>query len=280
MTQSFIDKAMWTLTSTYINQSPLAGIEPILAAKNGDEGALKRYFAQNIRAASFQSGAHGVIAKAITNAQKEIYNDFWGYVRNNTVFKDMSYSKIDHWTGEEIDEIDNPILRILNAVNPVKVHGGNEDWRVWLLNSGFNDLAEIRTSSMGETYSPEERELIGRYMGEMDLWKTVRKWSKNDIYNSDLNDLRQYINSGKSEEEVGRFRNQLSIYKKLKNLVNDAKEKAERKIANDPRYKHLDILGIGAERTKQLMSKNMIHEAAAQSRKNWKKRQFLKHGVK
>ncbi len=279
MTQSFVDKAMWTITSTYINQSPLAGIEPILAAKNGDEGALKRYFAQNLRAASFQSGAHGVIAKAITNAQKEIYNDFWGYVRNNTVFKDMSYSKIDHWTGEEIDEIDNPILRILNAVNPVKVHGGNEDWRLWLLNSGFNDLAEIRTSSLGITYTPQERELIGRYMGEQQLWKTIKKWSKNDVYNSDLNDLRQYINSGASEEEVGRHRNQLSIYKKLKKLINDAKEKAERKIAEDPKYKHLDILGLGSEKTKQLMSQNQIHEAAEQSRTNYKKRQFLKHGV-
>ena len=279
MTQNFVDKAMWTLTATYLNQTPLAGIEPILAMTRGDEGAMKRYLAQNIRAASFQSGAHGVIAKAITNAQKEIYNDFWGYVRNNTAFKDMSYSKIDHWTGEEIDEIDNPILRALNAINPVKVHGGNEPWRLWLLNSGFNDLAEIRTDRYGNEYSPEARELIGKFMGEEKLWKTVEKWSKNEVYNEDLNTLRQFINSGADESEVGHFRNQLTIYKKLKNLVNDAKKRAEERIANDPKYDHIDILGLGKQRTKLLMSQNKIEEAATQSRINYKERQFLKHGT-
>ena len=78
---------------------------------------------------------------------------------------------------------------------------------------------------------------------------------------------------------MGRFRNQLSIYRKLKELVKDAKDKAERKIAEDPKYKHLDILGLGSEKTKRLMSQNKIHDAAEQSRKNYKKRQFLKHGV-
>jgi len=280
MTQNALDKAMWTLTATYLNQTPLAGIEPILAMTRGDEGAFKRYIAQNFRAASFQSGAHGVIAKAITNSQKEIYNDFLGYVRNNTVFKDMSYSKIDHWTGEEIDEIDNPILRAINAINPVKVHGGNEPWRLWLLNSGFNDLSEIKKDRYGNDYSPEARELIGKFMGEEKLWKTVEKWSKNEVYNEDLNELRKFIRSGKSEAEVGQFRNQLTIYKKLRNLVNDAKKRAEERIADDPRYEHIDVLGLGKQRTKRLMSQNKIQEAAKQSRSNYKEREFLKYGVK
>ena len=280
MTQNFVDKAMWTLTSTYLNQTPLAGIEPILAMTRGDEGAMKRYLAQNVRAASFQSGAHGVIAKAITNAQKEIYNDFWGYVRNNTVFKDMSYSKIDHWTGEEIDEIDNPILRGINAINPIKVHGGNEPWRLWLLNSGFNDLAEIKTDRYGNEYSPEARELIGKFMGEAQMWKKIDKWKDNDIYNEQLDKLRQYINSGKSEEEVGMFRNELPIYKKIKKLLDTEKKNAEKRIADDPRFEHLDILGLGKQRTKRLMSQNRIDEAAQSSRTNYAKREFLKHGVK
>ena len=280
MTQNLLDKAMWTLTSTYLNQTPLSGIEPILAMTRGDEGAFKRYIAQNVRAATFQSGAHGVIAKAITNAQKEIYNDFWGYVRNNTVFKDMSYSKIDHWTGEEIDEIDNPILRSLNAISPIKVHGGNEPWRLWLLNSGFNDLAEIKTDRYGNDYSPEARELIGKFMGEAQMWKKIDKWKDNPIYNEDLNKLRQFINSGKSEAEIGMFRNELPIYKKIKKLLDTEKKAAEKRIADDPRFEHLDILGLGKQRTKRLMSQNKIDEAAQSSRDNYAKREFLQYGVK
>ena len=280
MTEEFHRKAIWTIAATYLNQTPLQGLEPISAMLRGDEGAFKRLAAQNIRAASLMSGAHGVIAKAITNAQKEIYNDFLGYVRNNTVFKDMSYSKIDHWTGEEIDEIDNPILRGLNAINPIKVHGGGEPWRVWLLNSGFDDIAEIKTSSKGIKYSPEARELIGRYMGKQQLWKEVEKMSKSKVFNEDLDKLRQYINSGKDEAEVGEFRNELTVYKKLKSLVNDAKEKAERQIADDPKFAHLDILGLGKSKVKRLMGVNEIDEAAGQSRQNYKKKQeFLKYGT-
>ena len=280
MTEEIHRKAIWTIAATYLNQTPLQGLEPISAMLRGDEGAFKRLAAQNIRAASLMSGAHGVIAKAITNAQKEIYNDFLGYVRNNTVFKDMSYSKIDHWTGEEIDEIDNPILRGLNAINPIKVHGGGEPWRVWLLNSGFDDIAEIKTSSKGIEYSPEARELIGRYMGKQQLWKEVEKMSKSKVFNEDLDKLRQYINSGADEAEVGEFRNELTVYKKLKSLVNDAKAKAERQIADDPKFAHLDILGIGKSKVKRLMGVNEIDEAAAQSRKNYKtKQEFLKYGT-
>ena len=280
MTEELHRKAIWTIAATYLNQTPLQGLEPISAMLRGDEGAFKRLAAQNIRAASLMSGAHGVIAKGITNAQKEIYNDFIGYVRNNTIFKDMSYSKIDHWTGEEIDEIDNPILRALNAINPVKVHGGNEPWRLWLLNSGFNDIAEIEKSSQGIKYSPEARELIGRYMGKQQLWKEVEKMSKSKVFNEDLDKLRKYINSGADEAEVGEFRNELTVYKKLKLLLNNAKEKAERQIADDPRFAHLDILGLGKSKVKRLMGVNEIDEAAEQSRKNYKKKQeFLKYGT-
>ena len=280
MTEELHRKVIWTIAATYLNQTPLQGLEPISAMLRGDEGAFKRLAAQNIRAASLMSGAHGVIAKAITNAQKEIYNDFWGYVRNNTVFKDMSYSKIDHWTGEEIDEIDNPILRGLNAINPIKVHGGGEPWRVWLLNTGFDDIAEIKTSSKGIEYSPEARELIGRYMGKQQLWKEVEEMRNSEVYKKDLNKLRKYINSGADEAEVGEFRNELTLYKKLKSLVKDAKEKAEREIADDPRFAHLDILGLGKAKVKRLMGVNEIDEAAAQSRQNYKKKQeFLKYGT-
>ena len=102
----------------------------------------------------------------------------------------------------------------------------------------------------------------------------------NDVYNGDLDKLRQFINSGKDHAEVGQFRNQLTVYKRLKKLDNEAKSRAEHKLANDPRYEHIDILGYGKQRTKNLMSQNKIEEAANQSRKNWKKKEFLKYGVK
>ena len=283
MTETFINKTAWTITATYLNGTPLQGMEPLHAAMKGDEGALQRLFAGQLRAAIPLSGAHAIVAKTITNAQKEIYKDFWGYVRNSTVFKDMSYSKIDHWTGEEIDEIDNPILRFLNAMNPIKIHGGNEKWRTWLIDSGFNDLNEIKKNSRtGEDYSPEARELIGRYMGEDQLWKQIeRRFMDNDEYNEQLDGLRKFIMSGKEFEEVGMYANKLKVYRDLKKMINQSKVNAEARIAKDPRYKHLNILGVDSKRTGNLMYRGRINEAAESSKKNYKKKQeFLKYGVK
>ena len=76
------------------------------------------------------------------------------------------------------------------------------------------------------------------------------------------------------------FRNELPIYKKIKKLLDTEKKNAEKRIADDPRYEHLNILGLGKQRTKRLMSQNKIDEAAKSSRNNYAKRQFLKYGVK
>ena len=250
-------------------------------AMRGDEGAFKRLFAQQIRSAIPLSGAQAVIGKAITNAQKEIYNDFWGYLRNSTIVRDISYSKIDHWTGQEIDEIDNPILRMFNSINPIKVHGGNEPWRLWLINTGFDDFNELKKSKDGYTYEPQERELIGRLMGKQNLYKTIeRDFMNNPQYNKDLDKLRKFINPSKSEMEIAEFRNSLPLFTNLRNLVNDAKEMAEHEMLTNPKYKHISEQNYGRRKTKQLMKNNQIEEAAKSSKTNYeKKKRFLKYGV-
>ena len=151
------------------------------------------------------------------------------------------------------------------------------------MNSGFDDIAEIKKSSKGIVYTPEERELIGKFMGQQQLWKRInsKEFMHNKVFNRDLDKLRQYINSGADEAEVADFRNKLDVYEKLKKMINQAKEKAERQIANDDRYKHIDILGLGNQKVKNLMDSNDIDGAASQARKNYaKKQEFLKYGVK
>jgi len=67
----------------------------------------------------------------------------------------------------------------------------------------------------------------------------------------------------------------------LKKMINQSKVNAEARIAKDPRYKHLNILGVDSKRTGNLMYRGRIDEAAESSKKNYKKRkEFLKYGVK
>ena len=95
-------------------------------------------------------------------------------------------------------------------------------------------------------------------MGQQQLWKRInsKEFMHNKVFNRDLDKLRQYINSGADEAEVAKHRNKLDVYEKLKKMINQAKEKAERQIANDDRYKHIDILGLGNQKVKNLMDSN------------------------
>jgi len=263
LTESLLSKFGWTISATYLNNTPLYGIEPIMAAINGDESAIKRTFANIARGVIPASGAFGVVANAITQAQKDIYNDMRGYVLNSTPFKQTLPSQIDHWTGEQVNEVDNHLLRMLNAISPVKVSGGEEPWRLWLLNSGFDDIGFLRKKTGSDVdYNAEERELIGKFMGEDQLWKEVERMRTNKKWNKQLNDLRQLMKDPtKSKQEVMAYRKNLPVYQHLRKILRKSQLKAEARIAMDPRYRHLDIQGKGRAITKKYMEKGLVEAA-------------------
>ena len=122
LTQDFLDKITWTLSATYLNNTPLYGLEPFQAAMSGDQSAWQRMTANLVRGAIPMSGALGVVSNAITASQKDIYKDLMGYIGNRVpIASSFLPEKIDYWTGQPINEIDNPFLRTLNALSPIKV---------------------------------------------------------------------------------------------------------------------------------------------------------------
>lgn len=270
LTTDFLDKLGWTISATYLNNTPLYGIEPFMAVMNGDEAAFKRLTANIARGALPLSGAHGVVANAITQAQKDIYDDATGYLLNTTVGKAALPSQIDHWTGEKINEIDNPLLRIMNAASPIKVHGGEEPWRLWLINSGFDDIGILKKKFNSDVeYTAEERQAIGRLMGEDQLWKKVNKMMNEPRWNEELNNLRQIINDpSASAADVKRYKDKLPVYQRLRKILRDSQQRAEARLAMDPNYKHLDIQGTGRAITKQYMTRGDVKKAKTQSDKN------------
>lgn len=228
-------KVMWTVAATWLNNTPLAGIEPLLATMNGDKSAWDRTTAQLVRTFIPASGALGVVSNAITSTQKDIYKDMIGYVSNRLpVASSLLPERIDIWTGKPINDIDNPGLRILNALSPIKVSGTAEPWRQWLLGTGFDGVGLLRYSSEGSReYTAEERELIGRYMGEMELYKEIQRMSGIQRYNDEIEEMRKFRQSGATYEEVKLKEEKLPVYKRLNQLVNQAKEYAEQRIQNE-----------------------------------------------
>jgi hypothetical protein len=276
LTASWIDKAAWTLSATYVNNTPLYGLEPLQAAMSGDESAWRRITANMVRSVTPLSGALGVASNAITQSQKDIYNDFQGYITNRLPIASSTLpEQIDFWTGKEVNEIDNPVLRILNAISPIKVSQGDEPWRKWLYETGFDGPGMIRKSYKGDyDYEPEEREEIGRIMGRMGLHKEVQRLMSYKSLKKELVELKRLRDMGVGYEDLKANLDKSQIHQELSRVVKQAQRLAEDELMNDPKYTHIGDIINSRQATRQLV-KAGDYEGATVSSKNTKALQDL-----
>ena len=108
-------KLWWTISASFLSETPLQSIEPLVAAANGDLTGWTRLAANSARATIPQSGALGVVSNAITSTQKDIEASIPKYVQNKIpIASSFLPEQIDIWTGEPLNDIQNPYLRILN----------------------------------------------------------------------------------------------------------------------------------------------------------------------
>jgi len=175
----------------------------------------------------------GVAAKAIDNSQKDIYKDFIGYIKNRLPGVNTTLpQQIDIYTGKAVNDIDNPMLRALNAVSPVQFSDDAEPWRQWLVDTGWDGVQRIRKDSSGNhEYTPAERETLYKYIGEQQIWKEFDKLSKNKKYNDQLDRVRAMRVEGVDSDKIDAA--QLEVYSVLDNIMLKAQKAAEKRLQTD-----------------------------------------------
>ena len=229
--ESWSSKVMWTIAATFLNETPLQGLEPLVAAANGDIAGWSRLVANSARSLIPQSGALGVLSNAITSTQKDIEADIIKYIQNKTpIASSFLPEQIDIWTGQPLNDIDNPFLRVLNSISPIKVSGTQEPWRQWLLTTGWDGLSRLKKDSTGSyTYTPEERERIYQYIGEQQLWKKIEKLRKNKKYAKEVSKLRLHRSTGDDlkNERIKLETRKLPVFRELDKIIRDAQKEAE-----------------------------------------------------
>ena len=233
LTEDIGTKIAWTFAATFANKTWTAGLEPLVSVINGDETAVTRMLANETRSMIPLSGALGVAADAISSSQKDIYNDMIGYVKNRLPGANATLpEQIDIYTGKPLNDIDNPILRAINAINPVKISEGTEPWRQWLIDSGWDGVQMIRKDSSGNhEYTPAEREVLYRYIGEQQIWKEFDKLSKNKKYNDQLDRVRAMRAQGRPSDEVDAA--QSEVYSVMNDIMRNAQKVAELRLQNE-----------------------------------------------
>ena len=230
-------KLSWTLASSFLNETPLQGFEPLIAATNGDLSGWNRLIANTTRAMLPLSGGAGVLANAIDGAQKDLNGEVQEYIKNRLPFlKNTLPNQIDIWTGQPLNDVNHPILRIVNAISPVKVSGTSEPWRLWLQEIEFDGLSRLRKDSTGSyEYTPKEREYIYKKIGGMEIYKEVQKIMKSKKYKKEIEWLRVHrsTNAALKNDRLVLKKKLLPVYQDLNRVLRNAQKMAELELLNE-----------------------------------------------
>jgi len=279
MLENFMSKATWTIGATFLNESPLTMIEPLFDALNGNERAWAQLGAGQTSWIP-ASGSLGVLAKAIDSAQKDLAGEVQSFVANRLPgFRNLLPNQIDIWTGNALNDIDNPVLRVLNALSPVKVSGTNEPWRVFLRDIRYDGLSMLKMDSTGSyEWKPEDREQINKYIGEQQLFKQVERLMNNKRYQKEIKALRDFRRSRirRADDRIKLRTELLPIHQELNMIIREAQKLAEaRYLSENP---NIEQSIINAQLAREEMKVGNVDEAANLQQRDQKTRQLINYG--
>ena len=279
MLENFVSKATWTIGATFLNESPLTMIEPLFDALNGNERAWAQLGAGQTSWIP-ASGSLGVLAKAIDSAQKDLAGEVQSFVANRLPgFRNMLPDQIDIWTGDALNDIDNPMLRALNAISPVKVSGTNEPWRVFLRDIRYDGLSMLKMDSTGSyEWKPEDREQINKYIGEQQLFKQVERLMKTKRYQKEINDLKTFRRSSirRADQRIKLKTELLPIHQELNLIIREAQKLAEaRYLSENP---NIEQSIINAQLAREEMKVGNVDAAANLQQRDQQTRNLINYG--
>jgi hypothetical protein len=234
--QDIQDKLSWTVTAAYTNQSFVSQLEPLAGLLYGDETAINRFAANEVRSFIPQSGALGVMANAISSTQKDIHNNLLDYVMARLPGANTTLpERIDYWTGDALNDINNPLLRAINALNPLKVSEGVEPWRQELLAIGYDGLSLVSKDTSGTLeYPADVRELIYSRMGKTQPWKEAKRILGMEKYQNEIRKIKVARQEGMTTQQI---RSQdTELFSRLDAVVRDSLKVAEASVLKENEY--------------------------------------------
>ena len=192
-------KVTWCLAASFLNETPLQGFEPLIAATNGDLTGWSRLVANSVRSYIPGSSALGITSEAITSSLKNLDGSWQQYVMNRLPgFSSMLPEQYDLWTGKGVNDIENPWARIVNAFSPTPMSSTKEDWRLWLLHDvNYKGYSMIKRDTTGSyEYTTDEASKIARYIGEQEPYKDLLPLMRSKRYQRELAETKAYRKSG------------------------------------------------------------------------------------
>ena len=268
--QDLWEKSVWALSANFLNETPLKGIEPLVAFASGDGSWVSRFMANEARSFIPFSGGLGVAANAIDSAFKDIHGDALAYVQNRMpVLKNNLPDHISIFDGKPVNDIENPLLRAFNAGSPAPMSARNPDWMDELYKIGWMPHEITNTDPTGlYELSGDERAIINKLIADTGWAKKAKKYVENPHFQDEVAKLRHLRLTNRSWSRIKLKEKDLPIFQYLNGELRQAQKIAFEQLK--VQYPAMWESIRDSIRARQLMLKGRVDEAAAVADRNEK----------
>ena len=170
MYEDWFRKLSVTMALSLGDQTFFSGIDKVFDAMNGNEAAMKSWFAKSI---PIVPSAIKTFAKSIDGAYKDIYNDYTDYEQSGIPLASMALEdEITPLTGKPIGVVDNKIASFLMAYSPIKLYAETDNTEAGkamenMLNANYEGMPEFERDSTGKIkWEPEDQQWLNRHVGQ------------------------------------------------------------------------------------------------------------------
>ena len=169
--QMLMNKAGFILSSSIVNKSFLAGLEPMNDVFAGNPAAAARWGSTFTSGLIPLSGLRNDFSRLITPQKKELEMEMSQLIANrNPLLKGMLPDTHDYIDGGLVG-VPGAWTRVWNTFSPWKVHDDISPEKQFLVDVEFDGRPVLSTDGSGVKLTPEQRSDIQRIMGERGYYK-------------------------------------------------------------------------------------------------------------
>ena len=172
--QENLKKMTYILAASLVDKTMLAGLQPFLDVVRGDGGAINKWGASFLTAATVRGSSQmAELARLMEPGLKEVGNDI----------KDLSFNRLpglkstlpdtyDWIDGGKVTIPEGIFARFMNTYTPWKISGEISKEKQYLIDIEFDARPTLRTDGKGNEFTNEQRSEILNIIGKDKLFKT------------------------------------------------------------------------------------------------------------
>lgn len=238
-TGEWIDRIASTLSMSITDKALLAGIAPLMQALQGDEVAINKWLGQTGNAVAPWSGLRNQIGQILKPGMREMEYSVGEFIRNRNSFMDtvdpagaLPYA-YDRFTGEVVRDT-SVLQRALNYSTPIRLNETAEPHRRWLMEIGYNKMPEFKKNQFGKEYSPQEKSMLDKIMGEQGyLDKKIKELYNNKSLRAERRFYEKQRAAGKTSDELP---NTQVTFRLIDQAFAEAQKMAEAQLYSMPEF--------------------------------------------